>query len=94
MQKVASLTKDVAVIETEAMEVPGAADMALCEFFPTDELNKDHSNWWSPNLKALCGLVQAAGFTRVEVVQGPPKVADMKAGDPPLRYRAVVHAFK
>lgn len=94
LRKLASLTRGVAVIETEAMEIPGAADVPLCEFFPTDELNGDASNWWSPNLRALRGLVQAAGFKDCEVLQGPPPLGDLAAGDPPQRYRAMVHAFK
>jgi tRNA (mo5U34)-methyltransferase len=94
LQRLASLTREVAVIETEAMEVPGAADLALCEFFPTNELNGDYSNWWSPNILALRGLLQAAGFKRVEVLQGPPDVSSVPAGAPPVRYRAIVHAFK
>ena len=94
LQRVASLTRGMAVIETEAMEIPGGPDTALCEFFPTNELNGDHSNWWSPNLRALLGLLRAAGFKRVDVLQGPPSVAPAAAGDPPMRYRAIVHAHR
>jgi tRNA (mo5U34)-methyltransferase len=94
LQKVASLTRDVVVIETEAMEVPGAGDILLCEFFPGNELNGDYSNWWSPNVRALQGLLRAAGFNSVEVIQGPPSLAGIPAGSPPVRYRAMVHARK
>lgn len=94
LQKVASLTREVVVIETEAMEVPGAGDLLLCEFFPGNELNGDYSNWWSPNIRALEGLVRAAGFARIEVVQGPPSMVGIPAGSPPVRYRAMVHARK
>ncbi len=94
VQRVSSLTKEVAIIETEAMEVPGAADLALCEFFPTNELNGDYSNWWSPNMRALRGLLEAAGFKRVEVLQGPPDISSVSAGASPVRYRAIVHAYK
>jgi hypothetical protein len=45
--------------------------MALCEFFESNELNADSSNWWAPNRKALTGMCRAAGFSRVEVVAGP-----------------------
>jgi tRNA (mo5U34)-methyltransferase len=94
LQKVASLTREVVVIETEAMEVPGAGDLLLCEFFPSNELNGDYSNWWSPNVRALQGLLRAAGFNSVEVIQGPPSLAGIPAGAPPVRYRAMVHARK
>jgi tRNA (mo5U34)-methyltransferase len=94
LQKVASLTHEMVVIETEAMEVPGAGDLLLCEFFPGNELNGDYSNWWSPNIRALEGLVRAAGFATIEVVQGPPSMVGIPAGSPPVRYRAMVHARK
>jgi len=61
----------LAVIETEAMEVPGSGDAALCEFFPGQELNNDASNWWAPNAKALEGLCRAAGFREVTVLTRP-----------------------
>lgn len=94
LQKVASLTRETVVIETEAMEVPGAGDILLCEFFPSNELNGDYSNWWAPNMRALQGLVRAAGFKSVEIVQGPPSMTGIPAGSPPVRYRAMVHAHK
>ena len=94
LQRVASLSRGLAVIETEAMEMPGAADTALCEFFPTNELNGDYSNWWSPNLRALLGLIRAAGFKHAEVLQGPPPAIPARAGAAPVRYRAIVHAYR
>lgn len=78
----------------EAVEVPGTGELLLCEFFPGNELNGDYSNWWSPNIRALEGLVRAAGFKSIEVVQGPPSIAGIPAGSPPVRYRAMVHARK
>jgi tRNA (mo5U34)-methyltransferase len=63
----------VAVIETEAVEVPGL-DRAYCEFFPGQELNNDASNWWAPNAKALEGLGRAAGFRETIVFNNPPPV--------------------
>jgi tRNA (mo5U34)-methyltransferase len=35
----------------------------VCEFYPTDELAGNSTNWWSPTLECLCGLLYAAGFT-------------------------------
>lgn len=94
LQKVASLTRETVVIEPEAMEVPGAGDMLLCELFPSNELNGDYSNWWAPNMRALQGLVRAAGLKRVEVIQGPPSMTGVQPGSPPVRYRAMMHAHK
>jgi hypothetical protein len=62
----------VAIIETEAVALPGNEHRALCEFFEGPELNNDSSNWWAPNEKAVAGMCRAAGFSRVEVVVGSP----------------------
>ncbi len=71
LEKVRSATRRLAVIETEAIEVHGAGDTALCEFFERDELAGDFTNWWAPNEKALVGMCRAAGFSRVEVIHAP-----------------------
>jgi tRNA (mo5U34)-methyltransferase len=72
LRKVAEMTGEVTVIETEAVAFPGLEEYALCEFYEGDELNFDPTNWWAPNVKALAGMCRAAGFARVEVIQGNP----------------------
>lgn len=95
----------LAVIETEAVEVPGL-DRAYCEFFPGQELNNDPSNWWAPNAKALEGLGRAAGFREMVVFENAPATAARRqllttllrgavSGNfelPVNRYRAYAHA--
>jgi tRNA (mo5U34)-methyltransferase len=83
----------MAVIETSAIVVRGLEDHALCEFFASDQLNADPTNWWAPTLKGLHDLCRAAGFARVETVAGPPEEAAF-ADTAVFRYRAVVHAHK
>jgi tRNA (mo5U34)-methyltransferase len=72
LKRVATVTKEVAIIETEAVVFPGYEHLAVCEFFESNELNADVSNWWAPNEKALVGMCRAAGFKRVEMIIGPP----------------------
>ena len=72
LERVAAVTRELAVIETEAVEFPGYSERAYCEFFETNELSGDVSNWWAPNEKALVGLCRAAGFRRVDIVVGSP----------------------
>lgn len=36
----------------------------VAEFFPTNELAGNVTNWWAPSLSCLAGLVYAAGFTQ------------------------------
>ena len=70
LKRVASLTKNVAIIATHAIVVPDYEDLELCEFYSSNQLNGDPSNWWGPNLKALEGMCDAAGFSRVEIMVG------------------------
>src|SRR5262249_48230336 len=74
LRRVRSVTNEggLAVIETEAMEVPDWAHVPLCEFFSADQLNHDLSNWWAPNAAGLIGLCEAAGFRSVQRITPPP----------------------
>ena len=75
MRRVASVTAPhgLAVIETEAMEIPGLEDRSFCEFFPGRELNNDPTNWWAPNAKAIEGFCKAAGFREATILSERPK---------------------
>ena len=64
LRRVGAVTGRRAVIETEAVVVPGYEHEALWRFFPGAELNGDVSNWWAPNMAALVGALAPAGFTR------------------------------
>ena len=73
LRRVASLTSEVAYIETAGIDIPRYRDDALVEFYESGELNHDVSNWWAPNLRALTGMCRAAGFSRVEPVGPAPR---------------------
>ena len=61
MRRVFELTGDVAIIETAAVVIPGYEHVSIVsEFYESNELNGDVSNWWAPNLRALIGLCRAA----------------------------------
>jgi tRNA (mo5U34)-methyltransferase len=92
LRRLYEVTGEVAVIETEAMELVGSGRRPLVEFFPGAELAQDPTNWWSPNLAALVAMCEAAGFATVDVVVGAPKPASRLRR--PARYRAVVHAYR
>src|SRR5262245_37348797 len=93
LQRVAAVTGEVAVIESHAVLIPGQEHRPLCEFYEADELTGAVTNWWGPNHRALVGMCRAAGFRRVETVQGPPDVSPPPGRDITY-YRAVVHAWK
>jgi tRNA (mo5U34)-methyltransferase len=92
LRRVAAVTREQAIIETEAMFLRGHPE-ALWRFFPAGELNHDRSNWWVPNLAGLLGLVGAAGFSNAEILAGEP-ADDERPGDGPHHYRAIVRAVK
>jgi tRNA (mo5U34)-methyltransferase len=108
LKRVAAVTRQVAIIETEAVLVPGYEHHALCEFYEWDECEGDITNWWAPNLKALHDMCRAASFGRVETVLGPEDFAlkdvQVLEGEPAEsagsqvfnvpHYRAIVHAWK
>jgi tRNA (mo5U34)-methyltransferase len=92
MKRVASVTAQQAIIETEAMFIRDHPE-ALWRFFPGGELNFDRTNWWAPNMNALLGLLGAAGFADTEILAGEP-IDDEREGDGPHHYRAIVRAIK
>jgi tRNA (mo5U34)-methyltransferase len=92
IRRVAEVTRQQAIIETEAIFIRGHPE-ALWRFFPSGELNNDRSNWWVPNMNALLGLIGAAGFANAEVLSGEPQ-DDERPGDGPHHFRAIVRAIK
>lgn len=105
LERVRSVTREVAVIETVSLHIPSFPQHSLLELFPGGDLNTDYGNWYVPNIHALKGLALAAGFSRVEVAQGPPEVgatplwlqvADRvrrKARPVVYDFRAIIHAY-
>jgi tRNA (mo5U34)-methyltransferase len=66
LRRLRSVTKELAVIETAAVLVPGYEGESLSAFFAGDDLHADHGNWFAPNELALHGMCRSAGFRRVE----------------------------
>ena len=66
LERVSSVTANQLILETEVdlmgLEQPAAA------FYPGRELASDDTNWWGPNPAAVVGMLQVAGFSRIEIV--------------------------
>jgi tRNA (mo5U34)-methyltransferase len=91
LRRVAAVTKELAVIETQAAAFPGFEDAKVCEFYEANELNGDVTNWWAPNDNALKGMCRAAGFRRAEIIAGAPSMRKSASG----KVRSVVgHALR
>ncbi len=93
LRRVAAVTNELAVVETEAFVLPGLEHEALWRFFPGAELNGDVSNWWAPNLTGLLGALRAAGFASATTKQGPPAEL-LQARTGLHHYRLTTHAAK
>jgi tRNA (mo5U34)-methyltransferase len=65
LDRLRSVTGRLAVIETEVGML--ATRRPAAEFYPAVELNNDPTNWWAPNVPAVCGMLRAAGFRDVQV---------------------------
>jgi tRNA (mo5U34)-methyltransferase len=82
LERVASVTEGLLILDTHTALVRQRRPMML--FYPTNELNDDHTNWWGPNPAAVEAMLRDVGFTRVE--QPAPKLT--------RRGRLIVHAAK
>lgn len=88
LRRLASLTKEVALIDTVAVQVPHV-DAAMWEFYPDTELEGDSSNWWAPNRTALEGAIKAAGF-RQFVLRSP----EPEGNESLIRYPLAAQVWK
>ena len=82
LQKVAALTKEVAVVETP-LDLRGLERPAMV-FYPGAELNNDPTNWWGPNRQCMEALLKLVGFARI--VYQPHPIEKGKRG--------IFHAYK
>jgi len=92
LEKVAALTREIMIVETESFTIPGFEDAQLGQFFETDELAGDDSNWWSLTEPAIAGMCRASGFSGVTFLPPYHRYAPEENGL--VRHRAVGHARK
>jgi tRNA (mo5U34)-methyltransferase len=72
LERVRAVTREVAVIETEAVHVQGHEGEALLRFQAGSSLRTDFGNWYVPTIEALHNLCRAAAFSEIRTVLGPP----------------------
>ncbi len=68
LERVASVTREYALIESEITPPPTPIGEGVSHFYEHSELNNDQSNWWVPNVPCLLQTIRAAGFPRAELV--------------------------
>ena len=72
LERLRRVTKEIAVIETEAVHLQGLDHEALLQFHAGSTLRTDFGNWYVPTIEALHNLCRAAGFSEVRTIIGPP----------------------
>jgi tRNA (mo5U34)-methyltransferase len=85
LERIASVTRDLLILET-VVDLVGIRRPAAA-FYPGRELNDDPTNWWGPNLPALCGLLDTVGLGDVRTVTPLPRAPYRAA-------RAIWHAAR
>ncbi len=94
LEKVRSLTKEVAVIETSAIVVPGYEGESLVRYYSADELDGDFGNYFGLSEEALVSMLKCVGFQSTVTVAGPPVVKSTLFRKTRSKvYRLIVHAY-
>jgi tRNA (mo5U34)-methyltransferase len=88
-RRLSQVTRELAIVESEALHVPGQEHLALWQFHGVDHLGGGPGNWWVPNRRALEHVLAAAGFASIETVDSIGLApSEVKA----THYRTFVHA--
>ncbi len=69
LEKVFSVTRERCILETHVDLLGGRRPAAV--FYPGRELENDPTNWWGPNPACVHKMLEAVGFTKVEMVTKP-----------------------
>jgi tRNA (mo5U34)-methyltransferase len=73
LERVSSVTRERLVLET-VVDMVGFRRPAAA-FYPKSDLNNDPTNWWGPNIPAVCGMLESVGFEEVTTVTRLPTAA-------------------
>lgn len=83
LRKLASVTKEMLIIETLGLFIPGN-EKPLWEFYRDDRVNNDLTTWWAPTEAGLIDMLLAAGFKNAEVCFGYDTLPEERTGSPQL----------
>jgi tRNA (mo5U34)-methyltransferase len=103
LQRVCELTRDVAIIESHAIDNLAGTLHPIMEFYETNELGGQYDNWWGPTVTCLEAMIRSAGFVRSTVLKREPSRVTVKAWrtwqdqvldhEPSLSIRAAANAI-
>ena len=66
LEKVCSLTRNIAFIESYVVDMQPSKGECYLEFYEIDELGGQIDNWCGPTTECLMAMTRSAGFCRVE----------------------------
>jgi tRNA (mo5U34)-methyltransferase len=69
LEHVASVTGELLILATQ-VDLLRVRRPAMA-FYPGSDLQRDASNWWGPNPRALVAMLHDVGFEHVEIVRPP-----------------------
>jgi tRNA (mo5U34)-methyltransferase len=69
LERVASVTGELLILATQ-VDLLRVRRPAMA-FYPGSDLQRDASNWWGPNPRALVAMLHDVGFDHVEIVRAP-----------------------
>jgi tRNA (mo5U34)-methyltransferase len=90
LRRLRAVARELAVIETHAVLIPGFEGRPLWEHYP-DKLREDSTVSWGPNARGLLEACRVAGFARAEMACAPR--VPTPAGNGVVHYRLIVHAW-
>ena len=92
LQKLASCTRELLILETVGVYLPGSPNVPAWHFFGAGELRGDGSTFWASTEQGLQNMLKRVGFSSVEVLYG----AEQVTGSPgeAVHFRLWAHARK
>ncbi len=66
LERVADVTSGQLILETH-VDLAWLRRPAMA-FYPTEELNRDLTNWWGPNPAAVVSMLRTVGFKKIKMV--------------------------
>ena len=79
LERICELTRDVAIIESHAIDNLAGTLHPIMEFYETNELGGQYDNWWGPTVACLEAMIRSAGFVRTLVLKREPSRVTVKA---------------
>jgi tRNA (mo5U34)-methyltransferase len=71
LERLAQVTRRQIIVESMVLCTPGKEGVPIARFVKGPEIGGDMSIWWVPNVECLIQTVEAAGFSRVDLVYSP-----------------------